>query len=264
MAGNDDKRVVGPSAPTMGPLIPPTDFGKIATKIKDIVLPPTTSVGTQGGKYGEMLDGINNKLGNKKLDAIVPPTDPLLQSSSYNDAQLTAIGKKLRKAGYPVKALASDVLDLLNSDRVLIGIQAKSPTYGEFIANLTKDYLPGLDKSADDGPALPTKTVSQYDPIVLGNFVNTIYQNTLGRNATAEESDASLKKLKKMIDAGTVSTTKVVDGQNVVTSTPGFSQERGEQEIVQGIETATTGPVVQDLREKQSLDFMDFLNGLKG
>lgn len=255
MAGNDDKRVVGPDAPTIGTLIPPTNFGGVATKIKDIVLPPTTSVGTQGGKYGEMLSGINSKLGNKKLDAAVPETDPLLQSSKYNDAQLTEIGKRLRKAGYSVKALAADVLDLLNTDSVLLGIQAKSPTYGELISNLTKDYLPGLDSSGGE-PKLPTKTVSQYDPIVLANFVDTIYQNTLGRTATAEESAGSLKQLQAMIDKGTVTTSKVVGGQNVVTTTPGFSQERAQATIEEQLKQLNP----DDYDRTKRIDFSTWLS----
>lgn len=252
MAENEDNRVVGPNKAT---LIPPTDFGKLYNKVKDIVLPPTTSVGQQGAAYQTMLDAINAKLGIKNLDAQVPPTDPLLQSSKYNVAELTAIGKALRKANYSVKSSAQDILYLLNTNPVLIGIQAKSSTYGQFIANLNKDYLPGLD-SSNGQPNRPTKTISQYDPIVLSNFVDTIYQNTLGRKATAEESAGSLKQLQKMINTGTVSTTKVVGGQNVVTTTPGFSQERAQATIEEQLKKLNP----DDYDRTKRIDFSTWLS----
>lgn len=255
MAGNDNK-VVGPSAPTLGPLIPPTDFGAVATKIKDIVLPPTTSVGQQGAAYQAMLDGINAKLGIKNLDAQVPPTDPLLQSSKYNVAELTAIGKALRKAGYSVKSSTQDILYLLQTNPVLLGMQQKSPTYATFIDRLNKDYIPGLDSSAGNTPALPSKTVSQYDPLVLSNFVDTIYQNTLGRKATAEESAGSLKQLQTMINKGTVSTTKKVGGQNVTTVTPGFSQERAQATIEEQLKQLNP----DDYDRTKRIDFSTWLS----
>lgn len=257
MAGNDNK-VVGPDAPTMGALIPPTNFGNVAKKIKDIVLPPTTSVGQQGANtaYSDMIAGINSKLGNKKIDAQVPATDPLAVTAKYNVAELTAIGKILRKFNYTIKPSTQGIQDLLNSDPVLLAIQAKSPKYSDFITNLNKDYIPGLDSSASGGPALPSKTVSQYDPLVLSNFVDTIYQNTLGRKASAEESAGSLKQLQAMIDKGTVSTTKVVGGQTVTTTTPGFSQERAQATIEEQLKQLNP----DDYDRTKRIDFSSWLS----
>jgi hypothetical protein len=256
MAGNDNK-VVGPNAPTTGALIPPTNFGNLGAKIKDIVLPPTTSVGQQGANtaYSDMLAGINNKLGNKNINIKIEDTDPLAVTSTYNVAQLTAIGKILRKFGYNVKASTTAVQTLLNTDSVLLSISGKSKNYGEFIANLSKDYLPALDKSGDD-PKLPTKTISQYDPIVLSNFVDTVYQNTLGRKATAEENAASLKQLETMINTGTVTTSKVVGGQNVVTTTPGFSQERAQATIEEQLKQLNP----DDYDRTKRIDFSTWLS----
>lgn len=251
-------KVVGPNAPTIGALIPPTNFGNIGAKIKDIVLPPVTSVGQQGANtaYNDMIAGINSKLGNKDINIKIEDTDPLAVTSTYNVAQLTAIGKILRKFGYNVKASTTAVQTLLNTDSVLLSISGKSKNYGEFIANLSKDYLPALDKSADDGPKLPTKTISQYDPIVLSNFVDTVYENTLGRKATAEENAASLKQLQTMVNAGTVTTSKVVGGQNVVTTTPGFSQERAQATIEEQLKQLNP----DDYDRKARIDFSSWLS----
>lgn len=256
MASNEDK-VVGPNAPTIGPLVPPTNFGGLVTKVKDAVLPPVTSVGQQGANtaYTDMIAGINAKLGNKAIPAVIENTDGLSVSAGYTPEQLTNIGKILKKFGYKIKPSTEGIQSLLNSDPVLIAIGTKSPTYAQFVNNLAKDYLPGLDTSTG-GAKLPTKTVSQYDPIVLTNFVDSVYQNTLGRKATAEESAASLKQLETMVNAGTVTTSKVVDGQNVVTTTPGFSQERAQATIEEQLKELNP----DDYDRKARIDFSSWLS----
>lgn len=250
-------KVVGPNAPTIGPLVPPTSFGGLVTKVKDAVLPPVTSVGQQGSNtaYTDMIAGINAKLGNKGIPAVIENTDGLSVSAGYTPEQLVNIGKILKKFGYKIKPSTEGIQSLLNSDPVLTVIGAKSKTYAEFINNLAKDYLPGLDTSTG-GAKLPTKTVSQYDPIVLTNFVDSVYQNTLGRKATAEESAASLKQLETMVNAGTVTTSKVVGGQNVVTTTPGFSQERAQATIEEQLKQLNP----DDYDRKARIDFSSWLS----
>ena len=114
------------------------------------------------------------------------------------------------------------------------------------------------------GSNLPTKQIQQIDPTIKAAIVRSVYQSKLGRNETPEELKAELKKIDAGIAKGQTATTKVVSGKNVTTYTPGYSQATAEQQIGTGIEGATKGPVAQDLKEKQSLDFMDFLNGLRG
>ena len=115
-----------------------------------------------------------------------------------------------------------------------------------------------------DTSKLPTKQIQQIDPTIKAAIVRSVYQSKLGRNETPEELAAELEKIDKGIATGQTATTKVVGGKNVTTYTPAYSQATAEQQIGTGIEGATEGPVAQDLKEKQSLDFMDFLNGLRG
>lgn len=115
-----------------------------------------------------------------------------------------------------------------------------------------------------DKVQLPSKQINQIDPTMKAAIVRSVYQSKLGRNETPEELADELAKIDKGIAAGQTATTKVVDGKNVTTYTPAYSQAVAEEQIGTGIEGATTGPVAQDLKEKQSLDFMDFLNGLRG
>ena len=115
-----------------------------------------------------------------------------------------------------------------------------------------------------DTSNLPTKQINQIDPTMKAAIVRSVYQSKLGRNETPEELADELAKIDKGIATGQTATTKVVGGKNVTTYTPAYSQAVAEEQIGTGIEGATTGPVAQDLKEKQSLDFITFLNGLKG
>ena len=116
----------------------------------------------------------------------------------------------------------------------------------------------------EDTSKLPSKQIREIDPATKAAIVRSVYQSKLGRNETPEELADELEKIDKGIATGQTATTKVVGGKNVTTYTPAYSQAVAEEQIGTGIEGATTGPVAQDLKEKQSLDFMDFLNGLRG
>jgi hypothetical protein len=132
--------------------------------------------------------------------------------------------------------------------------------------NMTPEqYLQAYSSPAKaDTSKLPSKAINQIDPTVKAAIVRSVYQSKLGRNETPEELADELAKIDKGIAAGQTATTKVVGGKNVTTYTPAYSGEVAQQNIGAGIESATEGPVAQDLKEKQSLDFMTFLNGLKG
>ena len=115
-----------------------------------------------------------------------------------------------------------------------------------------------------DEAQLPTKQINQIDPAMKAAIVRSVYQSKLGRNETPQELADELEKINKGVAAGQTATTKKVGGKNVTTYTPAYSQAVAEEQIGTGIETATTGPVAQDLNEKKSLEFITFLNGLRG
>jgi hypothetical protein len=122
----------------------------------------------------------------------------------------------------------------------------------------------GSGSGSGSGSNLPSKAINQIDPVIKAAIVRSVYQSKLGRNETPKELADELEKIDKGIATGRTATTKIVGGKQVTTYTPEYSQSVAEQQIGAGIESATTGPVAQDLKEKQSLDFMDFLNGLGG
>ena len=70
----------------------------------------------------------------------------------------------------------------------------------------------------------------------------------------------SLRYLYRSIEKGTVTTTKKVGGKTVTETKPGYTKEKAQALIKQSVEEKAP----QDLAEKQSLDFGDFLSGLGG
>jgi len=177
----------------------------------------------------------------------------------YND-----FVSKLRKWGYygPSEQIKP-------TDVWAIWTGAVSATYTMYNSSGGKNFMTpeqylSVYAGPAKGPELPTKQINQIDPATKAAIVRSVYQSKLGRNETPEELADELAKIDKGIAAGQTATTKVVGGKNVTTYTPAYSGEVAQQNIGAGIESATEGPVAQDLREKQSLDFMTFLNGLKG
>ena len=180
--------------------------------------------------------------------------------STLDNKELTALASYLKKLGKGVKSKA----DLLDTISAYFPEVYKATSIEGAISALKDQIILGFSGDQAKEPKLPTQQIVQVDPEVLKAGIRSVYQNKLGRNEYASELAVDLATAEKMIKEGQVATTKVVGGKTQTTYTPAFSEARLGESIGQKIETATEGPVAQDLREKQSLDFMDFLNGLKG
>lgn len=180
--------------------------------------------------------------------------------STLDNKELTALASYLKKLGKPVKSRA----DLLDTISAYFPEAYKATSIEGAIGALKDQIIMGFSGDQANKPKLPTQQIVQVDPEVLKAGIRSVYQNKLGRNEYASELAVDLATAEKMIKEGQVATTKVVGGKTQTTYTPAFSEARLGESIGQKIETATEGPVAQDLKEKQSLDFMDFLNGLRG
>lgn len=179
--------------------------------------------------------------------------------STLDNKELTALASYLKKLGKSVKSKA-DLLDTISA----YFPEAYKATSIEGAISALKDQIIMGFSGDQDTPKLPTKQITEVDPAVIKAVVRSVYQNKLGRNENPDELAADLKAAQDMIKEGQVATTKVVGGKTQTTYTPGFSQERLQTKIAANIDTATEGPVAQDLKEKQSLDFMDFITSLGG
>ena len=180
--------------------------------------------------------------------------------STLDNKELTALASYLKKFGKPVKSRA----DLLDTISAYFPEAYKATSIEGAIGALKDQIIMGFSGDQEDTFKLPTKQITEVDPAIIKAVVRSVYQNKLGRNENANELAADLDTAQKMIREGQVATTKVVDGKTQTTYTPGFSQERLQTKIAANIDTATKGPLAQDLKEKQSLDFMDFITSLGG
>lgn len=113
---------------------------------------------------------------------------------------------------------------------------------------------------------LPSRQVYMYDPATVNNLIDKTLSDTLGRKATPNEQKEFYTAIKKMIDQGTVTTTKTRINprtgkeESYSVTTPGFTQEKAQSFIEEKLKAENP----QDYQEKKSLDFADFLFGLKG
>lgn len=116
------------------------------------------------------------------------------------------------------------------------------------------------------GQAMPSRQVYMYDPATINSIIDKTLSSTLGRKATASEQKDFYTAIKKMIDEGTVTTTKTVvnpktgKSEKVTIQTPGFTQEKAQTYIEEKLKTESP----QDYQEKKSLEFADFLFGMRG
>jgi hypothetical protein len=119
-------------------------------------------------------------------------------------------------------------------------------------------YIEWYSKGANAAAApTPTKNVYQYDPVVLGGLIDSIYQKTLGKLPTAEEKSARLKELKTEINKGTITkTVKDKSGMAVTTTTPGFSQEEAQLSIAEKLKQENP----DDYDRQKRIDFSGWLS----
>ena len=119
-------------------------------------------------------------------------------------------------------------------------------------------YIEWYSKGAGGNAApAPTKAVYQYDPIVLGGLIDSIYQKTLGKLPTAEEKALRLKELQAEINKGTITkTVKDKSGMSVTTTTPGFSQEEAQLSIAEKLKQENP----DDYDRQKRIDFSGWLS----
>lgn len=108
----------------------------------------------------------------------------------------------------------------------------------------------------------PSVSVQKYlfQPEEIQSLIDDTLKGVLGRKATQAESKEFYTAIQKMIDQGTVTTTKKVGGKTITEIKPGYSKEKAEALITERVKTQSP----QDYQEAQSLGFADFLGRLKG
>lgn len=118
-------------------------------------------------------------------------------------------------------------------------------------------------KKGGGGAAQPeqSRQVYMYDPATVQNIIDKTVTDVLGRKATQDEMDSFYGAIQKMMEEGTVTTTKTrtMNGvrEQVTTQRQGFSQAAAESMIEKQLQAQSP----EDYAQKKSLDFIDFLFG---
>jgi len=170
--------------------------------------------------------------------------------------------KKISKATFEAKdILATDfnaaLVDAINSySKGVIGNRQFDPT-----ATKAPDFLTFLQSGSfatagGSGDAnLPERRFQDISKDQLNAFIDSIYLETIGRKPTEEQRTAKMKELNKIVKAGIVTTTQVVDGEIQTRTKGGFSQE--QQALRLQKELKEQNPF--EYERRQAFGFMDEL-----
>lgn len=184
-----------------------------------------------------------------------------LKSSYYTDPAVEANWiKTLQKYGYgtvdPLKAAAIYELAVDGAgDWYQKSKGARQITPEQYLQWYAKNQGVGDDNK-------PKVSVQKYlfQPEEIQSLIDDTLKSVLGRKATDSENKEFYTAIQDMINKGTITTTKKVGGKTVTETKPGYTKEKAQALIKKSVEEKAP----QDLAEKQSLDFGDFLSGLGG
>ncbi len=113
---------------------------------------------------------------------------------------------------------------------------------------------------------LPSRQVYMYTPESVNALIDKTLTDTFGRKPTPSEQKEFYTAIQKMINEGTVTTTKerinpkTGKKETYTVQTPGYSQEKAEAYITEKVKAQNP----QDYMEAKSLEFADFLFGMRG
>jgi hypothetical protein len=236
-------------------------MGKSLDNVKNKTGGSSTSSSAVGQVYlGQETVSGNYQAKPRIADKVVSVFDAQQSFYSWNDATIKSWQKSLAANGFKTDLItAKSIWDL--------SVQGASDWFsgsGRKQKITPQDYLTFYGKNQGQektgGAPRSTKNVYLFDKTEINKLITDKVSEVLGRGAQPEEMKHFYTVIKDMIDQGTVTTTKIVNGQTVTTQKPGFTQAKAEAAIESGLKSASP----QDYQEKKSLDFADFLGRLGG
>lgn len=168
---------------------------------------------------------------------------------TFTKQQKSVLASWMKKFKHPSET-DSELKD--NLSLYFNNIFTSATSFTDMLNQLQAEYIPSLDST---GPSI-TQSITNYDDSVLNKLIDSIYTDTLGRKPNQFELEAKRTELKKMIKAGTITKTEKIGGKTVVTTTPGYSQERATTQIGQELQKENA----PEYQQQQSIDFMDWLS----
>jgi hypothetical protein len=232
------------------------------SKALEALMGKSGGFGTSSSAVGQVYLGEEMVYGSSQAaprvaDKVVSVFDAQQSFYSWNDATIKSWQNSLASNGFKTDLItAKSIWDL--------SVQGASDWFSGSGRNkkiTPQDYLTFYGKNQGNETApRTTKNVYLFDKAEVNKLITGKVSEVLGRNAQPEEMKHFYTVIKDMIDQGTVTTTKMVGGQSVTTTKPGYSQAKAEAAIESGLKAASP----QDYEEKKSLDFADFLKKLGG
>lgn len=241
--------------------------GRDATGATPAKTPPAVVAGVDMKALNKMLEksgmlsSIDQRLAGKGITITNENLNGLSVVDSLSPAELTNIGKILKKKGYSVKASSADIKRVLADDPILIGFTDQAKNSKELETLLMADYLPGLDTTAKE-PTLPSRQIYQYRDEDIDTIVNDAYEAAVMRKPTPAELEAQRASARKKLEMGTVSTTTKVKNkktgklENVTVQTPGASKT----EVQTGIEKTLEQMNPDETDRKNRIEFSSWLS----
>lgn len=120
-----------------------------------------------------------------------------------------------------------------------------------------------LNMSLKESNVTKTSTqryTSEFKPDVIGNLIDSIFQNTLGMNPTQAQKTKYLSEFKALSDKGSITTTTTTGGNSSSTTKDSFSQEDMAAKLTKNLKTSPAFST--DLQERQALDFNSAIDKL--
>ena len=204
---------------------------------------------------------IEQAAANTKLNVKIP-TNAGVQTvdfvTSLTKAQMKQIIPWLDKFG----ASKVDISTIGNAKKFL---QSNFNTYVEnskgsvtkLIQLFKDDYVPSADSADKIKSSGVTQYVTKQAPELIAKNVDKFLLSTIGsKNINQESRDKIMAEINKMIEAGTTTTSKRdKTGKDVVTQTPGYSEERAAAVVERIAKEAEPGKYEQ----QKQLNFFDFM-----
>lgn len=159
----------------------------------------------------DLINGINSLLETKvgtNLQVTLKGNPNLVDS--LRPDELGAIGKLLKKMGFPVRASNESIRTLLNTDMAFqeIARQVGAGGFPQFYQAIANDYNPALDGSKKEKEYLPTRSLTDITDEQIGKIIDNASLATIGRVLPKKQRDAEIAKNRKLADQGTLTTTE--------------------------------------------------------
>lgn len=198
-----------------------------------------------------------------RRDTTKSVTDKINEFYTWSDKEYNAFVAKLKSQNYISKNQAVDPARVASIWTTAVSEASKyySATGGQ--NKMTVDKILALySKGNASQDTLPTRQVYKYNDEDVKAMIIDAYSNAIGRPATQDEIDATMKTVKPMLETGTLSTTKQVKNKKTGKMENVVVQEAGptKASVTSQIEKQAIAAAPEQADIKNRVYFADWLS----